>query len=367
MFSSQHNFDPNRNSQEYFFSQVGARDNNSAFFQNQISNQSLFQCPPNFSENRSTFSTNYAKSEASTNNSSISQMTSLYLANQRKKAFTDEIYFCLNKCLEKILPEIAKQTAEIIYKSLSETIQASLNNIQLLRNEIDILRSTLKSLPFLTKRGAGMNTIKNIYSQLRNVSGNLNNCGMLLNNQIKFAEGNEEYKNQQQEIINNIANKLEQIKELLGKQKEFSTKLNDNIKQSLVNIISTKTDYKNELIKIQDQIKYNIVNEETNNNNLNLENQINNISTSINDFKNKVDSASNIFPNNNVSGNNDNTNLNNINNSNNNDVNNSENINNDQNQNEKNESNCCTQNNNKIGNNNIGRFLSQIDNGAFSF
>ena len=324
------------------------RDNQSAFYQNPISNQPIFQCPMNFSENCSAFSSNFPNKEPSTNNSSISQMTSLYLATQRKKAFIEEINFCLNKCLEKILPEIAKQTAEIIYKSLSDIIQTSLNNIRQLRNEIDILKSTLKSIPYLTRKSNGMKTIGNVYNQLKNVSGNLNNCGMLLNNQMKFAESNEEYKNQQQEIIKNIVDKLEIIKELLGKQKEFSSKINDSIKESLVNIITTKNDYKNELIKLQDNIKYNIVNQE-NNKNLNLENQINNISNSINDFKNKVDSATNIIPN---CDNSINTN------------NNICNIQNNDSTNFGNNSCYFTENN---YNNKIGKLFSEINNGGFSF
>ena len=342
MFSGQANFPSQRNSQEFIYSQMNNRDNQSAFFQNPISNQTVFQCPMNFTENCSAFSSNFANKESSTTNSSISQMTSLYLATQRKKAFTEEVNYCLNKCLEKILPEIAKQTAEIIYKSLSDKIQASVNNIRQLRNEIDILKSTLKSIPYLTRKSNGMKTIGNVYNQLRNVSGNLNNCGMLLNNQMKFAENNEEYKKQQQEVINNIAEKFEKIKELLGKQKEFSTKLNDSIKESLVNIITTKNDYKNELIKLQDNIKYSILSQE-NKKNENLEKQINNISNSINDFKNKVDSASTIIPN---CVNNNNTSNYICNNNNNNSF----------------ENNCR----NKTGNK-IGKLFSQINHGGFSF
>ena len=65
------------------------------------------------------------------------------------------------------------------------------------------------------------------------------------------------------------------IKDLLGKQKEFSGKLNECIKTSLANIIATKTNYKNELIKIQDNIKYDSVND---NENKNLMKQISDIS-----------------------------------------------------------------------------------------
>ena len=88
--------------------------------------------------------------------------------------------------------------------------------------------------------------------------------------------------------------KFEHIKDLLGKQKEFSGKLNECIKTSLANIIATKTNYKNELIKMQDNIKYDIINN-GNGDQKNFMEQINNISSSINDFKNKIDSSSNIY------------------------------------------------------------------------
>lgn len=273
-------------------------DSQSSFINSHFT-QNPFNLPRNFGDNFSSFSSNSCNTSSNSTNASISQMTSLYMANQRKKAFTDEINLCLNKSLEKILPIIAKQTAEIIYNSISQTLIESEKNIRELKNAIDTLRATLQSCTFLTKKSNDMKNITNIYGNLDKVSGNLNNCGILLNNQIKFAQGNEEFKNQQQELINGILEKFEYIKELLGKQKEFSGRLNECIKTSLANIIATKTNYKNELIKIQDNIKYDIINNNDKANNQNLMNQINDISNSINDFKNKIDSASNIYLNNN--------------------------------------------------------------------
>ena len=285
-------------------------DSQSAFMNPHLT-QNPFNLPRNFGDNFSSFSSNTCNTSSNSTNASISQMTSLYMANQRKKAFTDEINLCLNKSLEKILPIIAKQTAEIIYNSISQTLIESEKNIRELKNAIDTLRATLQSCTFLTKKCNDMKNITNIYGNLDKVSGNLNNCGILLNNQIKFAQGNEEFKNQQQDLINGILAKFEHIKELLGKQKEFSGRLNECIKTSLANIIATKTNYKNELIKIQDNIKYDIINNNDNGNNQNLMNQINDISNSINDFKNKIDSASNIYLNNNSINSDINNNINN--------------------------------------------------------
>ena len=153
-----------------------------------------------------------------------------------------------------------------------------------------------------------MNKMNKLYGNLTKVSDNLNNCGILLNNQVKFAQGNEEFKSQQQELINSVIKKFENIKDLLSKQKEYSGKLNECIKMSLANIIATKTNYKNELIKVQDNIRYDIINNSNSEceNNQNIINRLNNINSAINDFKNKVDSAENIYLN---------VNINNINNS----------------------------------------------------
>ena len=119
-------------------------DSQSAFM-NPHFTQNPFNLPRNFGDNFSSFSSNTCNTSSNSTNASISQMTSLYMANQRKKAFTDEINLCLNKSLEKILPIIAKQTAEIIYNSISQTLIESEKNIRELKNAIDTLRATLQS------------------------------------------------------------------------------------------------------------------------------------------------------------------------------------------------------------------------------
>ena len=216
MFSNQNfqgGFDTN---QDIIYSQRMIGDSQSAFINPHLS-QNPFNLPRNFGDNYSSFSSNTCNTASNSINNSISQMTSLYMANQRKKAFNDEINFCLNKSLEKILPIIAKQTAEIIYSSISQTLIESEKNIRELKNAIDTLKATLQSCTYLTKLSNDMKNINNVYTNLDKVSGNLNNCSFLLNNQIKSAQGNEEFKNQQQELINNIVAKFEYIKELLGK------------------------------------------------------------------------------------------------------------------------------------------------------
>ena len=235
--------------QDIFCSQRILPDTQSAFQgppPNPHFSQNPFGLPRTFNDNLSNFSSNTVNS--SSTNASISQMTSLYMANQRRKAFNDELNLCLNKSLEKILPIIARQTAEMIYNSISSILVDSEKNIREIKNAIETLRATLNSCNFLTKKGNDMNNMNKLYGNLNKVSGNLNNCGILLNNQIKFAQGNEEFKNQQQELINSVIQKFENIKDLLGRQKEYSGKLNECIKTSLANIIATKTNYKNELI-----------------------------------------------------------------------------------------------------------------------
>ena len=300
--------------QDIFYSQRIMPDSQSAFqgpSPNPHFSQNPFGLPRTFNDNLSNFSANTVNS--SSTNASISQMTSLYMANQRRKAFNDELNLCLNKSLEKILPIIARQTAEIIYNSISSTLAESEKNIREIKNAIETLRATLNSCNFLTKKGYDMNNMNKLYGNLNKVSGNLNNCGILLNNQVKFAQGNEEFKSQQQELINSVIQKFENIKDLLGKQKEYSGKLNECIKTSLANIIATKTNYKNELIKVQDNIRYDIINNSSAecDNNKNLSNKLNDISSTINEFKTKVDNAENIFLNSPANNININNNINN--------------------------------------------------------
>ena len=273
--------------------------------------QNPFFLPRTFNDNLSNFSSN-----SSSTNASISQMTSLYMLNQKRKAFNDELNLCLNKSLEKILPLIAKQTAENICNSISNPLIESEKNIREIKTAIETLKVTLNSCNFLSKKGNDMSNVNKLYGNLNKVKDNLNNCGVLLNNQIKFAQGNEEFKSQQQKLINSVVKKFENIKELLAKQKDYSGKLNECIKMSLANIIATKTNYKNELIKVQDNIRYDIINNANTEcqNNQNLINGLNNINSAITEFKNKVDNAENIYLNNNMNINNIN-NINTINNS----------------------------------------------------
>ena len=156
-------------------------------------------------------------------------------------------------------------------------------------------------------------------------------------------------------MINEVVKKFEQIKDLLGKQKDFSEKLNETIKTSLANIIATKTNYKNELVKIQDNIKYDIINNNENSENKNLMNQINDISSSITEFKNKVDSASNIYlnsNNNNICGEKNNDVCNMANNGNGNG--NGNNI-------------IEGESQNSTGNNRLKKLFSEINGGGFKF
>ena len=331
--------------QDIFCSQRIMPDTQSAFQgppPNPHFSQNPFSLPRTFNDNLSNFSSNTVNS--SSTNASISQMTSLYMANQRRKAFNDELSLCLNKSLEKILPIIARQTAEIIYNSISTTLVESEKNIREIKNAIETLRATLNSCNFLTKKGNDMNNMNKLYGNLNKVSGNLNNCGILLNNQVKFAQGNEEFKNQQQELINSVIQKFENIKELLGKQKEYSGKLNECIKTSLANIIN------NSSAECE--------------NNKNLSNKLNDISSTINEFKNKVDNAENIF-----------LNANNIRNNNNGNSFEGKNMNNE-NVNTLNQTDVEMNNNtNTINkndtpntkNNKLGRLFSQINGGNFRF
>ena len=201
-------FQGNYDAQDIFNSQRILPDTQSTF-SGHTANPHFSQNPFGFQrpyhDNLSNFSSNTVNSNST--NASISQMTSLYMANQRRKAFNDELNLCLSRSLEKLLPIIARQTAEIIYNSISNTLVESEKNIREIKNAIETLRATLNSCNFLFKKGNDMNNLNKLYGNLNKVSGNLNNCGILLNNQVKFAQGNEEFKSQQQELINSVIQK----------------------------------------------------------------------------------------------------------------------------------------------------------------
>ena len=120
MFSTNSMFQGGYDPQDIFNSQRILPDSQSSYpgpSPNPHYSQNPFGLPRSFNDNLSNFSSN-----SSSTNASISQMTSLYMLNQRKKAFMDELNLCLNKSLEKILPLIAKQTAENIYNSIANPL-----------------------------------------------------------------------------------------------------------------------------------------------------------------------------------------------------------------------------------------------------
>ena len=62
----------------------------------------------------------------------------------------------------------------------------------------------MNSCNLLTKKGNDMINMNKLYVNLNKVKDNLNNCGVFLSNQIKFSQGNEEFKTQQQELMNSV-------------------------------------------------------------------------------------------------------------------------------------------------------------------
>ena len=77
---------------------------------NIMNNQSQYiQIPPN--ENFSCYS-------STSTNTGVSQMSSIYMINQKKKALTEEFNNCLSQSLETILPNIISQSSKKIFDSV---------------------------------------------------------------------------------------------------------------------------------------------------------------------------------------------------------------------------------------------------------
>ena len=88
---------------------------------------------------------NISSYSGTSTNTGISQLSSIYIANQKKKTLTDEIISCLNNSIENLLPSLAQQSAEMIYKARVAKVVAAADELVLLWDisgrQYDVLKS----------------------------------------------------------------------------------------------------------------------------------------------------------------------------------------------------------------------------------
>jgi hypothetical protein len=238
---------------------------------NIMNNHSQYiQIPPN--ENFSCYS-------STSTNTGVSQMSSIYMINQKKKALTEEFNNCLTQSLETILPNIISQSSKKIFDSVYPFIEKNENQIKELKNQIEIIKNNLKNLTFLTKGCTTMRNLSSISHQINSVNSSINNCNIILNNQISVEKDNSDIIIKQNEKIKEINEKFNIVKNYIEGNNKKSDNLNNKVKEAIANIINTKEIYKEQISELNNQIDYgrnfNNSDNETKENLEKLENSIN--------------------------------------------------------------------------------------------
>ena len=222
---------------------------------------------------------NFSCYSSTSTNTGVSQMSSIYMINQKKKALTEEFNNCLSQSLENILPKIISESAKKIYDSIYPSIEKNENQIKELKNQIEMIKNNLKNLTYLTKGCKSMRNLSSISHQINSVNSTINNCNLILNNQISVEKDNSDIIIKQNEKIKEINEKFNIVKNYIEGNNKNSDNLNNKVKEAIANIINTKEIYKEQISELNNQIDYgrnfNNSDNETKENLEKLENSIN--------------------------------------------------------------------------------------------
>lgn len=189
-------------------------------------------------------------------NTGISQLSSIYIANQKKKTLTDEIIACLNNSIENLLPSLAQQSAEMIYKAILPYIEKQDKEIKELQSQIELLENVFKSMKFLTKNQNSFKNLSQLSTQLTGINSNVENCNLMLENQMSIEKGNYDYRRNQSEKINQLKEKMCYLKQLLEGEKDKITQVNSNINGVFSDFIGLKKGINTQVGNLNKNLKF---------------------------------------------------------------------------------------------------------------
>ena len=189
-------------------------------------------------------------------NTGISQLSSIYIANQKKKTLTDEIIACLNNSIENLLPSLAQQSAEMIYKAILPYIEKQDKEIKELQSQIELLENVFKSMKFLTKNQNSFKNLSQLSTQLTGINSNVENCNLMLENQMSIEKGNYDYRQNQSEKINQLKEKMCYLKQLLEGEKDKITQVNSNINGVFSDFIGLKKGINTQVGNLNKNLKF---------------------------------------------------------------------------------------------------------------
>ena len=199
---------------------------------------------------------NISSYSGTSTNTGISQLSSIYIANQKKKTLTDEIISCLNNSIENLLPSLAQQSAEMIYKAILPYIEKQDKEIKELQSQIELLENVFKSMKFLTKNQNSFKNLSQLSTQLTGINSNVENCNFMLENQMSIEKGNYEYRRSQNEKISQLKEKMNYLKKLLEGEKDKLSQVNSNINGVFSDFIGLKKGINTQVGNLNKNLKF---------------------------------------------------------------------------------------------------------------
>ena len=199
---------------------------------------------------------NISSYSGTSTNTGISQLSSIYIANQKKKTLTDEIISCLNNSIENLLPSLAQQSAEMIYKAILPYIEKQDKEIKELQSQIELLENVFKSMKFLTKNQNSFKSLSQLSTQLTGINSNVENCNLMLENQMSIEKGNYEYRRSQNEKINQLKDKMNYLKKILEGEKDKISQVNSNINGVFSDFIGLKKGIDTQVGNLNKNLKF---------------------------------------------------------------------------------------------------------------
>ena len=199
---------------------------------------------------------NISSYSGTSTNTGISQLSSIYIANQKKKTLTDEIISCLNNSIENLLPSLAQQSAEMIYKAILPYIEKQDKEIKELQSQIELLENVFKSMKFLTKNQNSFKNLSQLSTQLTGINSNVENCNFMLENQMSIEKGNYEYRRSQNEKISQWKEKMNYLKKLLEGEKDKLSQVNSNINGVFSDFIGLKKGINTQVGNLNKNLKF---------------------------------------------------------------------------------------------------------------
>ena len=144
----------------------------------------------------------------------------------------------------------------MIYKAILPYIEKQDKEIKELQSQIELLENVFKSMKFLTKNQNSFKSLSQLSTQLTGINSNVENCNLMLENQMSIEKGNYEYRRSQNEKINQLKDKMNYLKKILEGEKDKISQVNSNINGVFSDFIGLKKGIDTQVGNLNKNLKF---------------------------------------------------------------------------------------------------------------